>query len=169
MQGVVLFTQLHPNEPVFVEGNITGLVPGLHGFHVHGKGDLRNGCTSTGGHFNPFNVRQAFNYFIFASPNLLFKKSLLIFIVCLIQQPHGSPTDRYRHVGDLGNLQADGSGVALFKFSDSVISLSGINSIVGRATLVHQLEDDLGRGNNDESTKTGNAGARLACGVIGLA
>ena len=35
-------------------GTISGLGPGLHGFHVHAKGDLRNGCKAAGGHFNPF-------------------------------------------------------------------------------------------------------------------
>lgn len=54
-------------------------------------------------------------------------------------------------------------------FYDSIISLSGINSIVGRAILVHGKADDVGRGMDAESKKTGNAGPRVACGVVGLA
>ena len=40
---------------------ISGIVTGLgenpkHGFHVHEFGDLSDGCTSCGGHFNPYGV-----------------------------------------------------------------------------------------------------------------
>lgn len=34
--------------PTTVNGNISGLKPGLHGFHVHALGDTTNGCMSTG-------------------------------------------------------------------------------------------------------------------------
>ena len=82
---------------------------------------------------------------------------------------HGAPQDANRHVGDLGNVMADSSGRATLKWEDPLIKIyGGINNVVGRAMVVHEREDDLGAGGNEESLKTGNAGARLACGVIGL-
>jgi Cu-Zn family superoxide dismutase len=76
---------------------------------------------------------------------------------------HGSPNSEERHVGDLGNLLADEKGKAYYEMIDSYISFSGPHSIIGRAIIVHAGEDDL------TSQPTGAAGARLACGVIGLA
>ncbi len=82
---------------------------------------------------------------------------------------HGAPQDANRHVGDLGNIQADASGRGYLKWEDHLMMIyGGVNNIVGRAVVVHDREDDLGTGGNEESLKTGNAGTRLACGVIGL-
>lgn len=81
---------------------------------------------------------------------------------------HGGPTHEVRHAGDLGNVVADDSGVAKIDISDKQISLSGSLSILGRTVVVHADQDDLGDGGHELSKTTGNAGARLACGVIGI-
>jgi len=57
---------------------------------------------------------------------------------------HAGPTDESRHVGDLGNIETDGAGTARVNISDKVISLSGPNSIIGRAFVIHGGTDDLG-------------------------
>ena len=69
------------------------------------------------------------------------------------------------HVGDLGNIVADQSGTARFQIKAERVELS---DVVGRAIVIHADEDDLGKGGDEESLKTGNAGDRLACGVIRL-
>ncbi|MFQ5865015.1 MAG: superoxide dismutase family protein [bacterium] len=77
--------------------------------------------------------------------------------------PHAGPTDAERHVGDLGNITADETGTANLDWLDSQLALEGPNSIIGRGVIVHAQQDDL------TSQPTGNAGARVACGVIGIA
>jgi len=137
--GTVTFSQSSSSVPVLISGEINGLDPNAkRGFHIHSLGDLTSGCTSTGSHYNP------------------------------LQKNHGSPSSNDRHVGDLGNIESDSEGVATFNFTDRVINLSGPFSIIGRAVVVHAGTDDLGKGGNDESLKTGNAGGRAACGLIGL-
>lgn len=71
--------------------------------------------------------------------------------------------------GDLGNIEANDNGVAKVSVTDSHISLTGHLSVVGRSLVVHEDPDDLGQGGHELSKTTGNAGARLACGVIGIA
>ncbi|XP_056592302.1 superoxide dismutase [Cu-Zn] [Triplophysa dalaica] len=135
--GTVYFVP--EDDAVKVTGEITGLTPGEHGFHVHAFGDNTNGCISAGPHFNPHNNN------------------------------HGAPNEEKRHVGDLGNVKADGNGVAKIHIVDKFLTLTGQHSIIGRTMVIHEKADDLGKGGNDESLKTGNAGGRLACGVIGIA
>jgi len=119
---------------VRIEADLSGLKPGKHGFHIHQWGDCSApDGTSAGGHYNPFNKR------------------------------HGGPTDKERHVGDLGNIMAQPDGEAHYERIDKTISLEGPNSIIGRAVIVHAGEDDLA------SQPTGGAGTRVACGVIGYA
>jgi superoxide dismutase, Cu-Zn family len=75
---------------------------------------------------------------------------------------HGAPDSRTRHVGDLGNVTADSEGVATIDEYDTMIQLSGPNNIIGRSLVVHAKADDFGQ-------PTGNAGGRVAVGVIGVA
>lgn len=73
-----------------------------------------------------------------------------------------------RHVGDLGNITAEIGKEANFDITDQLIKLNGPTSIIGRSFVVHADPDDLGRGGFEDSKITGHAGARLACGTIGL-
>jgi len=119
---------------VKVVADITGLTPGKHGFHIHEFGDCSSpDGNSAGGHFNPSH------------------------------KDHGAPDAADRHAGDLGNVEADASGKAHLEWTDKVMKLSGADSIVGHAVIVHEKVDDL------KTQPTGNAGGRLACGVIGVA
>ena len=81
---------------------------------------------------------------------------------------HGGPNSKIRHIGDLGNVQSDAEGKAVYELQDKLVQLWGPLSVIGRSCVLHGQTDDLGEGGNEESTRTGNAGARIACGVIGL-
>ncbi|MFO7445450.1 MAG: superoxide dismutase family protein [Ignavibacteriaceae bacterium] len=75
---------------------------------------------------------------------------------------HAGPTSQNRHTGDLGNIEADANGNASLQLTDSVMTFYGINSIIGHAVVVHEKEDDF------TTQPTGDAGGRIACGVIGI-
>jgi superoxide dismutase, Cu-Zn family len=78
--------------------------------------------------------------------------------------PHGGPADGLHHAGDLGNITADAGGKATVDVLVKGVSLAGMQDpIIGRAVVVHAGADDL------KTQPTGNAGARLAVGVIGVA
>ena len=68
----------------------------------------------------------------------------------------------------MGNVVANEEGIALYELEDHQIMIYGEHSVIGRSCVCHAGEDDLGQGNNEESLKTGNAGGRQACGVIGM-
>lgn len=76
------------------------------------SGDLSGGCLSAGAHFNPFNKN------------------------------HGAPTDKERHIGDLGNIKSDEAGNAQFTFEDKLISLNGPLSIVGYVARLSKCPPD---------------------------
>jgi Cu-Zn family superoxide dismutase len=111
-----------------VEATLMGLGEGMHGFHIHETGDCSApDASSAGGHFNPAG------------------------------NEHGARTDSERHMGDMGNIEADAEGNATVNFTDSVITF---DQIMGKAVILHSGEDDL------TSQPSGAAGNRMACGVI---
>ena len=121
-------------------GNLSGLVSGKHGIHIHEKGDPRQCCNALGGHYNPFNKQ------------------------------HGDIKDdrEHRHVGDLGNILFDDEGKCKVSLYDKLIKITGPYSVIGRSIIIHEKEDDLGTGSG-ESKVNGNSGARIAYGIIGYA
>jgi len=79
---------------------------------------------------------------------------------------HGGLGSKKRHRGDLGNIKARSDGSVSQTITTTRLKLE---EIIGRSVIVHKDKDDLGRGGDSESLKTGNSGERVLCGVIGLA
>jgi Cu-Zn family superoxide dismutase len=76
--------------------------------------------------------------------------------------PHSMPMSEKRHAGDMGNIEADEKGDAHLDYIDPVMKLNGEYSIIGHAVIIHAKEDDF------KTQPTGNAGARVGNGVIGI-
>lgn len=130
--GQVNFKKIAP-AGVEVKINISGVAPGKHGFHIHQYGDCSApDGTSAGGHF------------------------------AVGDHPHAHREDASRHVGDLGNLDADAEGNISVTFVDPQLEFSGEKNILGRGLILHADADDF------KTQPTGNSGARIACGVIGV-
>ncbi|HET6345810.1 MAG TPA: superoxide dismutase family protein, partial [Myxococcota bacterium] len=113
--GSVTFTEL-PDGGVHAEGKLTGLTPGVHGFHVHEGGSCSApDGSSAGPHFNP------------------------------TAAPHGDVEAAQSHVGDLGNITADASGSATVSVTKKSATLAegAATSFLNRAVIVHKKGDDL--------------------------
>jgi Cu-Zn family superoxide dismutase len=115
--------------------SVSGVTPGLHGFHVHAAGKCEGpDFKSAGGHFNPGSKEHG------------------------LENPKGS------HAGDMPNLSvsADGSGKGEFLARGASLD-TGPGSLFpdgGTAVVLHAAPDDM------KSDPAGNAGARIACGVV---
>jgi len=141
--GSLTFTQT--KDGVRVQGTISGLTPNSkHGFHIHQFADVSaaNG-TATGGHYNPADIDHSLP----------------------VTETHDDHehTSTGGHAGDLGNLEANDQGVAEYDVTFSNLTIAGSNAILGRSIIVHAGEDD------GQTQPTGNAGPRIAQGVIGIA
>ena len=132
VKGTVEFKET--DDGIEVTANLEGLKKGVHGFHIHEKGDCSApDAKSAGGHFNPGNHK------------------------------HGAPDAAEHHEGDLGNITADKDGKGTATLTIKGVTLGdGDTSIVGKGFIIHAKADDL------KSQPVGNAGDRVACGVITL-
>ncbi|XP_026788339.2 extracellular superoxide dismutase [Cu-Zn] [Pangasianodon hypophthalmus] len=131
--GHVLFKQTGPDEELQVKFKLHGLPASnsqSRAIHIHQYGDLSEGCTSTGGHYNPEGANHPL------------------------------------HPGDFGNFIAHNGKIR--QSVDSKATLYGGLSVLGRAVVIHEKEDDMGQGGDAGSLLHGNAGGRLACCVIGI-
>ncbi len=141
VSGTVSFLALG-NDGVQIEYDLAGLDEGEHGFHLHQNGSCDPGEDGTPG-------GAAGGHF---NP---------------MESPHGAPTasPSDRHAGDLGNIlvSAVATGIARGSVADSVLAFGGPTSVIGKAVILHAGADDLA------SQPSGDAGARVGCGVIELA
>jgi len=181
ISGKIIFEQFGASLQMSID--LQGFEPN-HTFaiHIHEFGDLTNGCTSLGAHFNPK------------------------------QQNHGSDLyTSDHHPGDLmNNLTSNHIGCVKLNYKTPHLSIlySSSKCIIGRSVVIHFYQDDLGQKGNfvngtlipyssmslkelqeysvqrkypknkskqqliakleEESLKTGNAGGRMACAIIGM-
>ncbi|KAI9335776.1 superoxide dismutase [Obelidium mucronatum] len=149
VQGTATFTQRADSANVTIAVSLTGVPPGtVHGFHIHAFGDASTPLTglSMGGHFNPSNASHGC-----PAPGDAGQTTVL-------------PPDA-NHFGDLGSVAADAAGAAARTWVSPRLSLRDAGSagfVLGRGVVVHERPDDCA------SQPTGNAGARLAQGVVAI-
>lgn len=104
-----IFFEYARNGSLHVYGKLANILrsaTGLNGLHIHEHGDLTQGCTSAGSHFNPTG------------------------------RNHGYKGSSERHIGDLGNIHVNGLDTTAIDIYDELIQLYGTNSIIGRSIVV---------------------------------
>lgn len=139
-KGIAVFHQRNPNVPTLIEGKFTGMPPNSkRAFHIQEYGDLSHYCMNTGRHYNPYGRK------------------------------HGNISDQERHIGDIGNIDFDNTGNGSINIYNNIMTLRGDYSVIGRTCVLHDMEDDFGRGTSPDSQINGHAGGRYACGIIGWA
>lgn len=112
--GKAVFTEL-PSGGTKVEVWIENANPGVHGIHLHEKGDCSApDASSAGPHFNPTG------------------------------DPHAGPADAKHHAGDWGNITVGADGKGHLEITTQMLTVKpGPNSVVGKAVVFHEKADDL--------------------------
>ena len=81
---------------------------------------------------------------------------------------HGEINEKASHLGDLGNMETDSLGRIYYRGLAERIAITGDRGVVGRVIALHELEDDLGKGEDRKQSRIdGGMGKIIACGVIG--
>jgi Cu-Zn family superoxide dismutase len=135
--GEIAVTPTHNTRAVKLTAIFTKLPPGKHGFHIHKAGDMRG--DSCKGLCEHYDVGN---------------------------HTHGgapSRTCKNRHTGDLGNIQMRGKTCK----KTYIIPNTSVKELWGRSIIVHEDEDDLGKGTFEDSKTTGHSGKRIGCAIFG--
>ena len=121
------------NEGLRIVPDLKGLPPGPHGFHVHEFGDCSSPeAKSAGSHFNPTKAK------------------------------HAGHDAKQRHVGDLGNIEANAQGTATIDMIDNLISFHGAHSIIGRLTPRYTRSSSPGREGPESLRRSSSSSAPAA-------
>jgi len=118
--------------------HFTKLPKGKHGFHIHKAGDLRGeGCHGLCEHYDIGSNSHG-------------------------DAPHSKGE---RHTGDLGNIEIPQGQTEVKK--EYYLKGISVTDLWGRSIIVHEDEDDLGKGPFEDSKTTGHSGARIGCAIFG--